>query len=197
MVICGVDEVGRGPLAGPVTAAAVVLPIWFPFARLADSKQVEADERFEVAAIIRRQARAHAIGWAWPREIDRINIHHATLLAMRRAVTSLPLIPDLVAVDGSFAPEFESQTICIVKGDDQVPEIAAASIVAKVARDRWMQIYDRIEPGWGFARHKGYPTPEHREALQRLGASPIHRLSWVSVRSALPHRNQASRHRAP
>jgi ribonuclease HII len=177
-MVCGIDEAGRGPLAGPVTAAAVILPAGFPLELLADSKVLTPARRTRSAAIIRAKAVAWAVGWAWPEEIDRINIHHATLLAMTRAVLGLSRKPELLLVDGLFTPVIDIPRRAIVKGDATVPQIMAASILAKTARDTWMDRYSRIEPGYGFDRHKGYPTKEHRRTIERLGPSAIHRWSF-------------------
>jgi ribonuclease HII len=176
-LVCGVDEAGRGPLAGPVTAGAVILPSSFPLELLADSKALRPAARLSAAAVIRRLA-LWSLGWAWPEEIDRLNIHRASLLAMSRAVRGLPVRPGLLLVDGLFTPNLDIPRNAIVRGDATVPQIMAASIIAKTARDTWMERYSRIEPGYGFDRHKGYPTREHRRLLAALGASPIHRKSF-------------------
>jgi ribonuclease HII len=177
-LICGVDEAGRGPLAGPVTAAAVILPEVFPLEQLADSKVLSPARRRAAAASIRERAPAWAVGWAWPEEIDRINIHRATLLAMQRAVRALGIQPDQILVDGLFCPPFSVPCTAIVRGDATVPQIMAASILAKTCRDAWMERYARIEPGYGFERHKGYPTEEHRALIRELGQCAIHRRSF-------------------
>jgi ribonuclease HII len=183
MVVCGVDEAGRGPLAGPVTAAAVILPddfaLLMPAADLRDSKCPSPSRRERAACSIRRLAVAWATGWAWPDEIDRLNIHHATLLAMWRAVTALPVAPELVLVDGLFTPTLDTPARAIVRGDATVPPIIAAGIIAKTARDRWMTAYAAREPEYGFDRHKGYPTAEHRRILAQIGPCPIHRSSFT------------------
>ncbi|MBN2353929.1 MAG: ribonuclease HII [Spirochaetales bacterium] len=175
---CGVDEAGRGPLAGPVTAGAVVLGEGFPIGILADSKALSPMRRERAAAVIRARAKAWAAGWAWPEEIDRYNIHCATLLAMARAVRALGLKPDLVLVDGLYTPAVASACRAMVGGDTIVPEIMAASIVAKTARDLWMERYGRVESDYRFEEHKGYPTKAHRELVKKLGPSPIHRKSF-------------------
>jgi ribonuclease HII len=184
MIVCGVDEAGRGPLAGPVTAAAVILPDDFasraPDARLGDSKCLSPSRREHAARSIRAHAVAWATGWAWPDEIDAMNIHRATLLAMWRAVTALPVAPGLLLVDGLFTPEVGVPARAIVRGDATEPPIMAASIIAKTERDRWMTAYAAREPAYGFERHKGYPTAEHRRILAALGPSPIHRASFRS-----------------
>jgi ribonuclease HII len=177
-VICGIDEAGRGPLAGPVTAGAVILGAGFPVEILADSKALSPDRRERAARIIRERARAFAVGWAWPEEIDRYNIHCATLLAMARAVRDLGMAPELAYVDGKFAPAVNVPCRTVVKGDTMIPEIMAASIIAKTARDRWMVRYGRIEPAYLFEVHKGYPTAVHRELVKKLGPSAIHRRSF-------------------
>jgi ribonuclease HII len=181
-----VDEAGRGPLAGPVIAAAVILDPALPIAGLADSKQLSAARREQLAAEIRAHALAWALGRADVAEIDRINILQASLLAMRRAVENLRIAPDQALVDGKHCPP---GLLCpcqaIVKGDATVPAISAASILAKVARDAELcALHDRY-PAYGFARHKGYPTLAHREALNRLGPCPEHRRSFAPVAAVL------------
>ena len=183
-MICGIDEVGRGPLAGPVTAAAVVLAEDFPIEVLADSKKLSPKQRRDGAALILDRALAYGLGWVWPEEIDRINIHHASLLAMKLAFGELQRhSPELgvtrVLVDGKFTPDRPiDDTEAIIKGDTKEPSIQAASIIAKEARDRWMIRYSWIEPGYGFAKHKGYPTAYHREQCARNGLCSIHRRSF-------------------
>jgi len=177
-IVCGIDEAGRGPLAGPVTAAAVVLPADFPAGLLADSKALSPSRREAAALVIRERATAWAVGWATAGEIDRLNIHHATLLAMRRAVEGLGVRPTQLLVDGLFVPDAGVPGRAVVRGDATVPEIMAASILAKTARDAWMTDYAAREPGYGFEKHKGYPTAEHRAAIARLGPCPIHRRSF-------------------
>ncbi len=168
---------GRGPLAGPVTAAAVILSPGFDTRCLADSKALSSCRR-EAAAVAVLEDAAWGIGWAWPEEIDAINIHNASLLAMKRAYRDLGITADLVLVDGLFTPSIPASCIAIVKGDSIVPEIMAASIIAKVLRDRWMVRYSWIEPDYGFDRHKGYPTRAHRLICSRIGPSPIHRRTF-------------------
>ncbi|MGA2977121.1 MAG: ribonuclease HII [Spirochaetia bacterium] len=175
---CGVDEAGRGPLAGPVTAAAVILPSRFPSEILADSKVLSAKRRRDAAVIIREQSLAWGIGWASHEEIDNLNIHRASLLAMARAVQSLSIRPDCLLVDGLFCPDCGIPCTAIVKGDAAVPEIMAASILAKTARDAWMEEYALKEPAYRFEKHKGYPTAEHRRIILALGPSAIHRKSF-------------------
>jgi ribonuclease HII len=177
-IICGVDEAGRGPLAGPVTAAAVILPPVFPFELLADSKRLTPARRQRASSVIRSLAVAWAVGWAWPEEIDRLNIHRATLLAMSRAIHGLSHAPSHILVDGLFVPNVRVPCTAIVKGDATVPQIMAASIIAKTARDAWMDRYASIEPAYGFDRHKGYPTRAHRRLIQTIGESAIHRWSF-------------------
>ena len=179
-MICGIDEAGRGPLAGPVTAAAVILPEDFPIDVLKDSKCLTPRARTRIAALIRQRALDYAVGWCWPDEIDRINIHCATLLCMKRAVKKLRLVPDIILVDGLFCPCIKQNCRAIVRGDRIIPQIQAASILAKTSRDLWMERYARILPEYGFDKHKGYPTLEHRITLKRLGPSPMHRRSFRS-----------------
>jgi ribonuclease HII len=184
MIVCGIDEAGRGPLAGPLTTSAVILPRLFPFGILDDSKKMSPREREKVALEIKRRAVDYAIGWCWPEEIDRLNIHRATLLAMGRAVRMLKTRPDLILVDGLFSPNLPYTCRTVVKGDCSIPQIQAASILAKTARDLWMIRYARIEPRYGFERHKGYATREHRSLVGVHGRSAIHRLSFkISVPS--------------
>jgi ribonuclease HII len=178
MLICGVDEAGRGPLAGPVTAAAVILPEDFPVEILDDSKALSAAQRQEAACLVRSRAIAWAVGWAWPEEIDRLNILRASLLAMERAVKLLSVPPDEVLVDGIYVPRVAMPARAIVGGDAIEPCIMAASIMAKTCRDSWMELYASIEPAYGFDRHKGYPTPEHRSLIEAHGCTEIHRRSF-------------------
>ncbi|MBN1239322.1 MAG: ribonuclease HII [Gammaproteobacteria bacterium] len=182
--VAGVDEAGRGPLAGPVVAAAVVLDPRRPIDGLKDSKRLTAAERVRLARDIRAGALAFALGYAGPDEIDSINILKATMLAMERAVLRLRVVPELVRIDGNQLPRFETHPRrylleAIVGGDDLVPAISAASILAKVCRDRLMRRWHRRYPHYGFDRHKGYATPQHLEALARLGPCPIHRRSFA------------------
>jgi len=187
-LIAGVDEAGRGPLAGPVVAAAVVLDPAAPVAGLADSKKLSAARREVLAADIRARALACGVGWADAPEIDRLNILAATLLAMRRALLALPLQVDFVQVDGNRLPDlrffgWQPEGEPIVRGDASVAAISAASILAKVERDRLMRRLDGIYPGYGFARHKGYGTAEHLSALARLGPCRQHRHSFSPCRT--------------
>jgi len=182
---CGVDEAGRGPLAGPVFAAAVVLDPERPIPGLADSKKLSATRRETLARAIRERSRAWAVAEASVEEIDRLNILQATLLAMARAVAQLALAPDEVLVDGTHCPPLDLPMRAIVRGDALVPEISAASILAKTARDAAMRELHREYPQYGFDRHKGYPTREHAAALRAHGACPAHRRSYAPVQAML------------
>ncbi len=184
-LLAGVDEAGRGPLAGPVIAAAVILDPRRPIDGLQDSKQLSAARRTALAARIRNEALAWALGRAEAAEIDRLNILQATLLAMQRAVAALEPAPQRVQVDGNQAPRLACPVEAVVKGDARIPAIAAASILAKVVRDEEMEGLEAQYPGYGFARHKGYPTRAHIESLERLGPCPQHRLSFAPVRDCL------------
>ncbi|MFT7289545.1 MAG: ribonuclease HII [Halieaceae bacterium] len=183
--IVGVDEVGRGPLAGDVVAGAVVLGRHCSREGLADSKTLSARRRAELELVLHSDAQAVALGRATPGEIDQLNILQATLLAMRRAVEGLGLQPDLILVDGNRLPDWSYRALAVVRGDARVPEIAAASIVAKVQRDREMVLLDARWPDYGFAAHKGYPTARHLEALRRHGVTPQHRRSFAPVRAII------------
>lgn len=183
--VAGVDEAGRGPLAGPVIAAAVILNPLHEIAGLKDSKRLSAARRDKLVEQIRRHALCWAIGRADVEEIDRLNIFQATLLAMKRAVDGLAVTPAKILVDGTHCPSVSCVAEAVVRGDQTVPAISAASILAKVVRDREMIELDRHYPGYGFAIHKGYPTPHHVEMLQSLGVSPIHRRSFSPVRQLL------------
>ena len=185
ILVAGVDEVGRGPLAGPVVAAAVILDPERPIAGLADSKQLSEKRREALSEQIREQALAWHIARAEVEEIDCINILQASLLAMRRAVLALRPVAELALIDGNRCPELPCPAWAVVKGDSRVAAISAASIIAKVARDREMVALDRDYPGYGLARHKGYPSRQHLEALRTLGVTPIHRRSYAPVRRAL------------
>jgi ribonuclease HII len=185
LLIAGVDEAGRGPLAGPVVAAAVILDPARPIAGLADSKKLSAARREQLAGEIRDKALAWGLGRAEVAEIDRINILQASLLAMRRAVENLSIRPERALVDGNRCPPLACPCQAIVKGDATVPAISAASILAKVARDAELcELHDRY-PHYGFAQHKGYPTAAHREALRRHGPCPEHRRSFAPVAAVL------------
>lgn len=187
--VAGVDEAGRGPLAGPVVAAAVILDATTIPSGLNDSKQLSATKREALFDIIMAKAYsggAHVgIGMAEPEEIDRINILHATMAAMQRAVADLPVPPNAILIDGNRCPTFAVPVQAIVKGDAKSLSIAAASIIAKTVRDRLMIGVDQRFPGYGHSGHKGYPTKAHREALVELGASPVHRRSYAPVRDVL------------
>lgn len=188
ILVAGVDEAGRGPLAGPVVAAAVILRDDLVIEGLRDSKQLAPARREAVAAVIRKRAVAFAIGSAGVAEIDRLNILQASLLAMSRAVTALEIAPQRVLVDGNHLPELGCEARAVVGGDRCLPAVSAASILAKVARDAMMVDLDRRYPQYGFARHKGYPTEAHRAALWEHGPSPVHRRSFAPVREALKAR---------
>ena len=183
--IAGVDEVGRGCLAGPVIAAAVILDPNCPISGLADSKKLTESKRAKLAQQIKNQALCWAIGRAEASEIDRINILQASMLAMQRAVSQLKVRPDFIKVDGNRLPDLDCPAEAIVQGDSLVAEISAASIIAKVARDEEMQILDRLYPGYHFSIHKAYPTQLHQQALQQLGISPQHRTSFAPVKKLI------------
>ena len=181
--VAGCDEVGMGPLAGPVVAAAVVLPLGVRLVGLDDSKKLSAEARERLDLAIRGCAVAVALAVVEPDEIDRLNIYWAGQAAIERAVAALGLAPDAVVVDGRRVRALTCHQVAVVGGDARVASIAAASIVAKVHRDARMRELDRAHPGYGFARHMGYSTPEHFAALDRLGPSPIHRRSFAPVRA--------------
>lgn len=185
-IIAGVDEVGRGPLAGDVVAAAVILSDPAP-AGVTDSKALTAKRRECLAGVIRKEAISWALGRASVAEIDELNILEASLLAMRRAVEGLSVTPTLVLVDGNRLPRWSFESRAIVKGDLREPAIGAASILAKVQRDGEMQALHDQYPGYGFDQHKGYPTKAHLAALERLGVTPIHRRSFAPVKRLLAH----------
>ena len=184
-LLAGVDEVGRGPLAGDVVTAAVILPANHRIEGLADSKALSARQRENLYKDIVSQATCWCIGRASVEEIDRFNILQATLMAMRRAVMGLKIQPDYVAVDGNRLPQWEYPGEAVIKGDGRVEVISAASILAKVVRDAEMLAMDSKYPGYGFDSNKGYGTAQHLEALQRKGPSPIHRRSFAPVRDGL------------
>jgi len=186
--VAGVDEAGRGPLAGPVVAAAVILDPDRPIDGLQDSKRLSAARREHLYGQICERALAWATGHASVEEIDRLNILQATLLAMQRAVAALDPEAGMVLVDGNRCPEFGCPARAIVRGDSLVTAISAASILAKVTRDREMLALDARYPGYGFASHKGYPSPAHLEALQRLGVLPVHRRTFAPVRRVIAGR---------
>lgn len=183
--LAGVDEVGRGPLAGDVVAAAVILDPARPIAGLRDSKKLSAPRREALALRIKEQALAWAVARASVAEIDQLNILQASLLAMHRAVQALHPQPTYVLVDGNRLPRWDYASEPVVKGDDRVPAIAAASILAKVQRDGELLELERLYPGYGFAAHKGYPTAAHLEALRTLGVTPVHRRTFGPVRALL------------
>jgi len=180
--LAGVDEVGRGPLAGAVVTAAVILDPDNPVIGLGDSKKLTEKKRQQLSIEIKQKALSYCIARAEHEEIDQLNIFHATLLAMKRAVEGLSVQPDKVLVDGKFCPDIELPCDAIIKGDSKVAAISAASILAKVARDNEMIMLDSVYPGYGFAKHKGYPTKFHIEALKISGITPIHRKSFKPVK---------------
>ena len=185
--VAGMDEAGRGPLAGPVVAAAVILRRGRPLAGIADSKVLSPEVRAELSIVIRREAVCFGIGWADRAEIDALNILQATFLAMRRALLAMTLTPDHVLVDGDRLPRLEGMGKvltgrAIVRGDATIPAISAASILAKTARDSYMSQMDALYPGYSFATHKGYCTAEHQRLLDLHGPCPLHRRSFSPVR---------------
>ncbi|KML68763.1 ribonuclease HII [Pectobacterium peruviense] len=183
--IAGVDEVGRGPLVGAVVTAAVILDPARPIVGLADSKQLSEKRRLSLYDEIKEKALAWSLGRAEPEEIDQLNILHATMLAMQRAVAALTIVPDFVLIDGNRCPALSMPAQAVVKGDSRVAEISAASIMAKVTRDREMVELDQRFPAYGFAQHKGYPTAFHLEKLAALGATEFHRRSFAPVKRVL------------
>jgi len=183
--LAGVDEVGRGPLAGDVVAAAVILDPHRPVDGLRDSKKLSPRRRLELAGLIRERALAWSVARASVAEIDELNILQASLLAMHRAVQGLAMQPGYVLVDGNRLPRWDYPSETVVKGDDRVPAIAAASILAKVQRDSELIALEDEYPGYGFASHKGYPTAAHLQALQTLGVTPVHRRSFGPVKKVL------------
>lgn len=189
LLVAGVDEVGRGPLAGPVVTAAVILDPEYPIEGLMDSKKLSEARREKLAVLIKERSLAWSIGRAEVEEIDEINILQATMLAMQRAVAGLSPAPEHVLIDGNRCPQLSCTAEAIIKGDGLVPAISAASIIAKVSRDNEMVELDAQYPGYGLAGHKGYPTKSHRDALIELGVTPIHRRSFGPVRRAIE--NQA------
>lgn len=188
-LFCGADEAGRGPIAGPVFAAAVILDPDHPVAGLKDSKKLTEFRRDELALEIRRHAKAWAIAQCTIEEIDELNILHASMLAMKRAIESLAIKPELALIDGNRCPKLSIAARAIVKGDDKVPAISAASILAKTARDAVMLDLHRLYPQYGFDRHKGYPTAFHLEQLSIHGVSPVHRKTYAPVRKILELEN--------
>ena len=177
--ICGVDEAGRGPLAGPVCAAAVILPKGLEIPGLNDSKKLTDKRRRELFPLIQEQAIAYGIAFASHEEIDEINILQATFLAMERALTQLKIQPELALIDGNRQKDFGIKVETVVKGDSRSANIAAASVLAKVTRDLYMEQMAQVYPGYGFEVHKGYGTKAHYQALTELGPSPIHRMSFL------------------
>lgn len=177
--VCGVDEAGRGPLAGPVYAAAVILPVKTEIAGLNDSKKLSEKKREELFDIINDVAISVSVGTASEKEIDEINILNATFLAMKRAVEGLEISPDYAIIDGNRAPNLEIPTETVVKGDGKVMSVAAASIIAKVSRDRFMLKMAEQYPEYQFEKHKGYGTRLHYEMIEKYGVSPIHRRSFL------------------
>ena len=178
-LVCGVDEAGRGPLAGPVCAAAVILPPHLEIPGLNDSKKLTDKKRRELYDVITAQAVSYGIAFASEREIDEINILQATFLAMERALSQLDPRPELALIDGNRAKDFGLPVRTVVKGDSLSASVAAASVLAKVTRDRFMEEQDAIYPAYGFAIHKGYGTKRHYDALRQYGACPIHRRSFL------------------
>ncbi|WP_286799417.1 ribonuclease HII [Pseudomonas sp. UBA4034] len=183
-LVAGVDEVGRGPLCGAVVTAAVILDPNRPILGLNDSKKLTEARREKLFDEICEKALSWHIARAEVEEIDKLNILHATMLAMQRAVEGLHITPKMAMIDGNRCPKLGMPSEAVVKGDSKVPAIAAASILAKVSRDREMAAFELIYPGYGIGGHKGYPTPVHLEALARLGPTPIHRRSFAPVRQA-------------
>lgn len=186
--IAGVDEVGRGPLVGDVVTAAVILDPEQPISGLMDSKKLSEKKRMLLAPVIKQQAIAWAIGRATPAEIDELNILHATMLAMQRAVAGLAVVPDFVLVDGNRCPDFGVACQAVVKGDARVAEISAASILAKVARDQEMFELDKLHPQYGFAQHKGYPTRYHLARIVEHGVLDCYRQSFKPVANVIAMR---------
>ncbi len=185
-LICGVDEAGRGPWAGPVTAAAVILHPDRPIAGLTDSKKISEKKRSALEPEIKQNVAFWCVAHAEPDEIDRLNIREATFLAMQRAISGLGITPSRILIDGNALPRnLPAPAEAIIKGDLKEPAISAASILAKTERDRRMEAYCQIYPGYGFAGHKGYGTAAHAEALRTLGACPIHRTSFAPVRKVM------------
>lgn len=184
-LVCGVDEAGRGPLAGPVVAAAVILDPARPIADLNDSKKLSARKRDALAIEIREKALAWAVAEASLEEIDRLNILHASMLAMQRAVAALPVAPTAALIDGNRCPQLPMPAEAVVQGDGKIASIAAASILAKTVRDAGMLLLHAQWPQYGFDRHMGYPTPVHLAALAEHGVSPVHRRSFGPVRKLL------------
>lgn len=184
-IVCGVDEAGRGPLAGPVFAAAVILDPKRPIRGLRDSKKLTEARRDELAVLIKERALAWSIAQCCEKEIDTHNILQATMLAMRRAVEGLHIVPTLALIDGNRCPVMNVRTEAVIQGDDKVRAISAASILAKTARDHALRLLHEQYPLYGFDQHKGYPTELHLERLRLHGVSPVHRTSYAPVRALL------------
>ena len=185
-LICGVDEAGRGPWAGPVTAAAVILHPDRPISGLPDSKKISEKKRFALEPEIKQNAANWCVAHAQPDEIDTLNIREATFLAMQRAISGLGVVPTRILIDGNALPAtLPAPAQAIIKGDLKEPAISAASILAKTERDRLMQAFCEQYPGYGFAGHKGYGTAAHADALRQQGPCPIHRMSFAPVRKAM------------
>ena len=178
-IICGTDEAGRGPLAGPVYAAAVILPVGYETEGLNDSKKISEKKREKLFEIIKKDALAYSVCSASVEEIDRLNILNAAQLAMRRCVSELTPVPELVLVDGNVARDFPIEAVTVIKGDAKSPNIAAASILAKVTRDRICLEMDKEYPQYNFKKHKGYPTKEHMDAVRKFGPCPLHRKTFL------------------
>ncbi|MBO4501945.1 MAG: ribonuclease HII [Clostridia bacterium] len=178
-LICGCDEAGRGPLAGPVFAAAVILPAGLIIEGLDDSKRIKPEKRDELYRIIREEALDFAVAHAEVYEIEAINILNASMLAMRRAIAGLRKTPDLALIDGNIVRDFNIRAVPIVKGDARSPSIAAASILAKVERDRFCEEMDKFYPGYNFTKNKGYATKQHKAAILKNGPAPVHRKSFL------------------
>jgi len=191
-LVCGVDEAGRGPLAGPVFAAAVIFDNLYQIHGLRDSKKLSAARRDELAVQIKNHARAWSIAQCSEQEIDTHNILQASMLAMRRAVEGLAVVPDIVLVDGNHCPVMPIRTQAIIRGDDKVLAISAASILAKTARDHALRLLHEQYPLYGFDQHKGYPTKLHLERLRLHGVSPVHRTSYAPVRALLRAEEKSS-----
>ena len=182
--VAGVDEAGRGPLAGEVYAAAVILSPDDPIDGLRDSKKLSPKRRSDLSIQIKQRSLAWSISFASVEEIDKLNILNATLLAMERAIANLNILPEIALVDGNKAPSLkETEVFTIIKGDQKEPCISAASIIAKVARDERLMVLDHIYPNWGFKRHKGYGTKIHIEAIKKYGITPLHRKSFEPIKS--------------
>lgn len=184
-LIAGVDEAGRGPLAGPVVTAAVILDPMRPIDGLRDSKKLTEASRERLAAEIKERALDWSVAHATVEEIDELNILQATMLAMKRAISGLTVRPSLVLVDGNRVPRIDLPVNAIIQGDDKIAAISAASIIAKTTRDHWLEELDERYPEYGFAKHKGYGTKEHLEALAKYGPLPVHRKSFGPVKQAI------------